>query len=805
MSKIKARDDKNDTQNNARTPQFTPQSRPKAPSIREKCVTILSYLFEQGPYSYEKLVIALAGRHESPMQTSTIQSHIEKTATMNSDKAKYYKKRLPKLLKMLDEFKTFNGDFEQAYEAVTNSLHSQTNSVAPTNDHNIDNTATSKATEESVVLENNASIHSEPSANLVANATHHKSNYDLIFHFLRKTKLYWLGYLSLVISLLSLMMMGIDRVQTTIETKSTHQANDQVAGQDIINRYTIEQHEQRMKDQLKEVIQQYQARFGGHYATGLQGGEVLQLETHLLEKKLAEIQGQIADVSASYNQRILFLEDSIKALNAFNPGVDAFLLQEAQTALLAGFTDEADDLFKQIEEQAQFGLTVAAQSAFQRGLIAENNTYYQQAFAHYQRAIGYPLPNAQYFEKAGLMAGIVAQFNKQLQWTEKSLALYQQQSNPNPADIARLRNNLGLAWQNKGHYKKAIAYFSQSLASDLTIFDEHHPTIIERRSNLGLAWFDNGNYDKAIGYFEQALVSGLKTEGENDPKLAQMYNNLGMVWRAKGNYDKAIAYLGQALAINLKALGEGHPNVARNHNNLGLAWRSKGFYNKAIVYYELALSSNLKNWGKNHPKTARSFNNLGVAWHFQGDDTKSIDYFKLALSINLKILGEDHASVTLHRSNLGKIQYYKGNYNAAIEYYESALRSSLKILGKNHPDVAREYNKLGEVWVAKGNYEQAIDYYEMALANNLGNFGKNHPIVAQNHHNLGIAWFYKEAHLEKVMVYFEQALNTRRKILGEEHPDTQSTIKWIADVENQLKNSSGYTTNLADSRILLYD
>ncbi|MFT5759185.1 MAG: tetratricopeptide (TPR) repeat protein [Alteromonadaceae bacterium] len=712
-------------------------------NIREKCIVILTYLFEQGPHSYEWLVNEMAESNESPMQPSTLQSHIEKTATMNSEKAKYYKKRLPKLLNTMAEFREFKGDFDDAYTLVITKLTNKKNNPLLSN----------KPT--------NSDFLSEHSNNRLNN---------VVLSFYSKV-------LFVVVGILLFIMLAYALIYKE-NIKRVAYYDIQVATRNI--GYTIGQHKEILKEREKQLQRLYQERSKIQYKENIDKNRILSLEKKLLENKISDIQNQLSNVSNSYLVRISLLENTLMQLHALNADVDQILFNEAEAALLLGFTDKADELFQLVEGKAQTSINRAAQSAFQRGLIAENNGHYREAFSHYQRAIGYSPTNAEFFEVAGLMAGMIASYDKQQQWTEISLRLYKQKEGNNSADIARIWNNLGLVWQNKGQYKKAIDYFELALASDLINFNEYHSIVTERRSNLGLAWFNHGNNDKAIEYFNLALTNTLKIKSNNHPQVATIYNHLGLAWNDKGEYDKAIDYFEQALTINLNTLGKNHPNVARNRNNLGLAWRLKGNYEKAINYYEKTLASNLMNWQEEHPKTARSYNNLGVAWYYHGDNDKATEYFERALNINLVFLGEDHPSVSLHRSNLGKIYYHKGEYDVAIKYYQLALASSLEIQGDMHPTVAREHNNLGEVWVAKGEYNKAIDYYELALKNNRQTFGDTHPHIARNHHNLGIVWYKKDTHLDKSLSYFQLAFDTRKQMLGEKHPDTQSTKKWIS-------------------------
>ncbi len=130
-------------------------------------------------------------------------------------------------------------------------------------------------------------------------------------------------------------------------------------------------------------------------------------------------------------------------------------------------------------------------------------------------------------------------------------------------------------------YDKSIAI----LNTVLTLYPENTTAL----NYLGVVWNAKGQYDKAIEYYEKALTSDINTYGEEHPNVAIEWNNLGETWRAKGQYDKAIEYYEKALKSDINSFGEEHPSVARDWNNLGGAWHSKDQYDKAIEYYEKAL------------------------------------------------------------------------------------------------------------------------------------------------------------------------------------------------------------------------
>ena len=159
-------------------------------------------------------------------------------------------------------------------------------------------------------------------------------------------------------------------------------------------------------------------------------------------------------------------------------------------------------------------------------------------------------------------------------------------------------NKKALALWDHGFYMdvtKAIGYLKDAIRLD--------PDYGAAYNNIGMAYDSKGDYDRAMEYYQKALKITLKKLGPEHPKVAIGYNNIGSTYKHKGDYDRAMEYYQKALKITLKKLGPEHPKVAIRYNNIGSTYKHKGDHDRAMEYYQKALKIGLKRLGKNHPNT----------------------------------------------------------------------------------------------------------------------------------------------------------------------------------------------------------
>jgi len=505
------------------------------------------------------------------------------------------------------------------------------------------------------------------------------------------------------------------------------------AGRDLImNGYPPHLHERLLKERETQVRQELKELY--EVKLELSGTKVA-----LLQKELENIYEQRANLSQSYQKRILFLEETVQALQALGGGVDEQQLLDALTALDQGDTEQADALFEQVVRAAESGIIKAARASYERGKINRAKWDLIHANEHFERAAQLEPSNPEYLYTAAELAYDLGKLDQAISWLQKAESLLMRPDVEYRIALGQVQLHLGEAWLAKGQAGKAIEYCEQGLQSTTALFGDGHECLAPFLNGLGRAWQIGGDLDKAMGLIEQALSIALTAHGESHPEVARYRNNLGHIWEEKGDPDRAITYYEYALASDLKIFGVVHPRVAVRQNNLCTAWIKKGDSDKAMSYIEPALASAREVYGERHSIVAARLNNLALALSGKGELDRAIENYNLALEIDLENHGEDFPHVSTVRFNLGKAWSKKGDLDKAIGYFEQALKGELKIRKEGHRHLYDARRALAETWLAKRDLDKAIMYYELMLEGELKAHAEDHPRVNQAREVLELA------------------------------------------------------------------
>ena len=101
-------------------------------------------------------------------------------------------------------------------------------------------------------------------------------------------------------------------------------------------------------------------------------------------------------------------------------------------------------------------------------------------------------------------------------------------------DLAKVFNNRGIAYRNKGEYDRAFQDFNQAI--------KLNPQFAFAFNSRGIAYQSKGQYDCAIEDYDQAI--------KLNPQFAFAFNSRGLAYQNKGRYDRAFQDFDEAIKLN---------------------------------------------------------------------------------------------------------------------------------------------------------------------------------------------------------------------------------------------------------------
>ena len=263
--------------------------------------------------------------------------------------------------------------------------------------------------------------------------------------------------------------------------------------------------------------------------------------------------------------------------------------------------------------------------------------------------------------------------NDIINWYEDLNFLLRLQNNKSFKKDGYLSYLLGVAYNNKKEYNKAIEFLQEAIESISEKAEAYH--------NLGAAYGNKKEYDKAIEFLQKSI--------EIDPNEYKTYLGMGIIYGNKKEHDKAIEFLQKSIEIN--------PQDAEAYYNLGIAYSNKKEYDKAIEFYHKAIEIN--------PQDDKLYFRMGNSYTKQAEYDKAMEYYQKAVKINPQ---NDEAYF-----GIGHIYVFKNEDKKALESYQQAININ--------PENDDAYYMIGSFYHDNREYEKALELYQKAIKINPNN------------------------------------------------------------------------------------
>jgi len=262
-------------------------------------------------------------------------------------------------------------------------------------------------------------------------------------------------------------------------------------------------------------------------------------------------------------------------------------------------------------------------------------------------------------------------------------------------------NNIGLSYDVKGDFQKALSTYQKSLAIKEELGDKKG--MASTYNNIGIIYKSLGNMAMSLQYHQMCLALHKETGDTNS--LGSTYNNIGIIYKVQKNYQKAMEYY--LLGLEKRKQENDIKRIAGSFTNIANLFYEKEQYDSSLHYHKKSLEIHQN--GNDLQGIAGSYGNMAGLHHALNEDDKAIELFNKSLALSQQI--GDKLSIAYAYSNLGVIYNHLEKNNLALEYLSKSKKLFLDL--NTIANLESDCKTLYEIYKAKGNLKKAIENYEL--------------------------------------------------------------------------------------------
>lgn len=419
------------------------------------------------------------------------------------------------------------------------------------------------------------------------------------------------------------------------------------------------------------------------------------LEPYLMLIDFYQIKGDIANVSACFNQIRGFAEEATGRLG----GIYQHKLGEFY--LNTGRAKDAEVAFNKSIQMLNGYNREQGSVLMAKALLFKKESKYNESFDIYNSAMermeeSDPLYIVALTHKADVLRKI-AKYQDSYKMYEMALIKSEILYGQNHPIIAEIVNSMGLLLKKEGKYKDALKLYSKACRIYKLVFGNEHCEIGAIEMNIGDIHRKESDYDLADLAYNRAEIVIRKTKGESSIAFAELCNCRALILKKRGKYDDAEILYQKALSIIIEKYGQEHYKYGIVINNLADIYRKKRDFTLAFSTYEIAYNILVKVYGPNHSEVAEILYNKGLTTHQMGDYKKAIGLYEDALTILNKEFQSRHYKQGLCLNARGLVNAMLKEYGKAYQDLREAQQILSTTLGPEHLEVADTFHALGDI------------------------------------------------------------------------------------------------------------
>jgi eukaryotic-like serine/threonine-protein kinase len=246
-----------------------------------------------------------------------------------------------------------------------------------------------------------------------------------------------------------------------------------------------------------------------------------------------------------------------------------------------------------------------------------------------------------------------------------------------------------------------------------------------------------------------------------------------------------------------KEYGEQPLVAARLHGTVGKTYMGLGLYPEAGTHLRDALAMRQKELGAAHADTCRAVNELDTFLMHSGDSEAEAS-IGAAIANHEKLFGREDVITQASMANMVELLLQQNREEECGKLAEELLAMRRRVLPKDDPQTIQTINSLATAYGGQLRAEESERLFDEAISALERTLGPDHPGTLSTRSNLAWMLYWTTMNLKiadtpagkerlaRAKVLGEQTLAARTRVLGEEHPDTLTSINNLASVYKKL-------------------
>jgi TolB-like protein/tetratricopeptide (TPR) repeat protein len=350
----------------------------------------------------------------------------------------------------------------------------------------------------------------------------------------------------------------------------------------------------------------------------LTGANVIFTGSYLVSGDRIRVHARLVNVETGKVESSTKIDGTLNGIFDLQDKVVFTLMGETEKITIADskpakFTEQDK---KKIEEKPRPSVT--AYERYAKGLEIQY-TNPKDALVNFKKALDIDPNYTDALREAGHTAGNTLNlFSEALGYLEKAERIFKGRNETKSSDYADLIMRIGIIYQSKGQYDRALEYYlnSQSICYRLGLQNTAGYAIL--MNNIGIIYQSKGQYDRVLEYYLNSQSIRDRLGLQNTADYASLTNNIGTVYAIKGQHDRALEYYLNSQSICYRLGLQNTASYASLMNNMGLVYVSKGQFDRALEYYLNSQSIRDRLGLQNTADYASLMNNMALLYEKQG-------------------------------------------------------------------------------------------------------------------------------------------------------------------------------------------